>query len=194
MDSNNKMNFMNNEEKEKLEFVERFRDVEKFRDGVKSIYNTINEELSCNWKSYDITVDDKVYHLHPASTPEEELQQERDRLEIIKFLLHDAINIMLENTINNNDESEFLTPDPFSLIYKLMFPVTKQEDHQYEVYKEEIVSNLDENGVPITAKKLNMDSVHVKWQNRNEFNDDYFGPDNVVNVVFKEVEAKNESI
>ena len=68
---------------------------------------------------YDITVDDKVYHLHPASTPEEELQQERDRLEIIKFLLHDAINIMLENTINNNDESEFLTPDPFSLIYKL---------------------------------------------------------------------------
>lgn len=122
----------------------------------------MNNALSQDWKTYEITIGDEHFDLHATSTFDEEIKMDADRKRVIKLLLMDALDRYIDQ-IDSEDAS-----NPFDVINKI-FSSTKKEDHQFEIIKESIVSNLDENGNPITAKPLNMDNVLVQWQNENEY-------------------------
>lgn len=128
-----------------------------------NLYNLLNIELSRPEKSFDIEFNGRMYKFNPAWTIEEKLAQGQLRKSLITELMHEALMSML-HTIG--DEEEYAR-DHWTFILALV----RGEDprnHQFEIIKEEIVSNLDEDGKPITAKPLNMDNVLVQWQDESK--------------------------
>jgi hypothetical protein len=117
-------------------------------------YYLLDKELSQNWKSYTITINDITHELSHESEPE-------IRDVVIKQILKDAVCAYI-------DSMQECKGEPWSVITKILSGARK-EDHQFEIVKEEIVTNLDEDGNPITAKPLNEDNVLVQWQDENRF-------------------------
>lgn len=137
---------------------------EKYRKTLGSLLYEIiamqallEQELSQDWKTYTITINDQTYELNPECEPE-------IRSLVIKTLLTDAIS----SYINGICFTEHISDPSFKVITQIL-EGSRKEDHQFEIYKEEVVSNLDADGNPITAKPLNQDSVYVQWQDQSKF-------------------------
>lgn len=129
------------------------------------MYSLLSEELSRTDKCFDVEFNGFMFKFNPACTIEEKLEQNQLRKKLITELMHEAIISML-NTIH--DEEEFDGIDHWKYV-KALVSGEDPRNHQFEIIKEEIVSNLDEDGKPITAKPLNHDSVYVQWQDENKF-------------------------
>ena len=124
--------------------------------SLADIYKALNIELSQDWKTYTITINDETFELSPECEP-------AVREMVIKQLLKDAVIVEIDRKGDAGYQG-----DPFGVIIKILSGARK-EDHQFEIVKEEIVTNLDEDGNPITAKPLNEDNVLVQWQDENRF-------------------------
>lgn len=131
--------------------------VYNFTGSLHLLHYKLNKELSQDWKSYTITINDQTHELNPECEPEM-------RNIVIKQLLKDAACSYIDGM---NNDSENGTP-VFTVINRILSGARK-EDHQFEIVKEAIVTNLDADGNPITAKPLNEDSVYVQWQDQNKF-------------------------
>jgi len=130
--------------------------LDELRKPLFDLYQLLNQELSQDWKSYEITINDNTYDINQECEP-------AVRSMVIKQLLKDAINAHIDSI--DNDDFEGV---PFAVISRI-FSGARKEDHQFEIIKENVVSNLDENGNPITAKPLNLDSLYIQWQDQNRF-------------------------
>ena len=124
--------------------------------SLNQLYEALNKELSQDWKNYTITINDETFDLSSESEPEV-------RSVVIKQLLKDALVVLIDHKGEEDYEG-----NPFEVIIRILSGARK-EDHQFEIVKEEIVTNLDEDGNPITAKPLNEDNVLVQWQDENRF-------------------------
>jgi hypothetical protein len=133
-------------------------EISKIIHGINDLYDLLYKELSQDWKSFTITVDNKVFEIN--STTDAVL-----RSTLIKLLLKDAVSILIEDLHSDEDKPY---RSAFSSINRILSGARK-EDHQFEIVKEEIVSNLDADGKPITAKPLNVDSMYVQWQDQSKF-------------------------
>jgi len=120
-------------------------------DGIDRMYDLLDKELSQDWKTYAITINNITYELNPECDP-----ALRDM--VIKNLLKDAIIAYIDCA---NDSA-------FNVVERILSGARKEE-HQFEIIKEQIVTNLDSDGNPITAKPLNEDSVYVQWQDESKF-------------------------
>ena len=125
------------------------------QQGINTLYKLIEIELSKDWKDYIVTINDEVFEINSECT-------QSVKSMVIKELLRDAITSYIDGIQKEN------YMDPFNVINQL-FNGARKEDHQFELVKEEIVSNLDKDGIPISAKSLNHDSVFVQWQDENKF-------------------------
>ena len=125
------------------------------QERIDELYRLINKELSQDWKSYTVTINEEELELNSECEP-------ALRRMVIKELLKDACCAYIDNIFEDSYTSSF------SVINKILNGARK-EDHQFEIIKEEIVTNLDEDGNPITAKPLNEDNVLVQWQDENRF-------------------------
>jgi hypothetical protein len=123
--------------------------------SLDDIYELLNHELSQSWKEYTVTINDDTHELSAQSEP-------AIRNIVIKQLLKDALCAHIDSIGDDDNDSAF------NVIERILSGARK-EDHQFEIIKEEIVTNLDENGNPITAKPLNEDNVLVQWQDENRF-------------------------
>jgi hypothetical protein len=124
-------------------------------EGIEKLYELMDKELSQDWKTYTITINDVIYELDAECDP-------ALRKIVIKQLLKDAINAYIDSFNDGNNASAF------NVVEKILNG-SRKEDHQFEIITEKIVSNLDEDSKPITAKPLNVDSVLVQWQDQNKF-------------------------
>ena len=125
----------------------------------------LHKELSRPDKSIDVVYDGVNYNFNPATTKEDKKKQRRLRKKLFNKLLRASFKSMLD-TINS--EYDFDNTDHWKVICALVSG-EDPADHQFEIIKEEIVSNLDENGKPIAAKPLNMNNVLVQWQDESKF-------------------------
>jgi len=128
---------------------------EDISSAIYSVYKLLDQELSQDWKSYTITINDVTHELNYECDP-----AVRDM--VIKQLLKDALCAHIDNI----DQDHYIAP--FDIISRILNGARK-EDHQFEIIKEEIVPNLDANGKPITAKPLNEESIYVQWQDQSKF-------------------------
>ena len=117
------------------------------------IYSQLEEELRQDWKTFSITIDDIVYDINSYD--------HETRNTVIKLLLKDAFSAYLESM--DNDKIK-----PFEVIYRILNGARK-EDHQIEIIKETYTPDLDEQGNPIKAKPLNVDSIYVQWQDQSKY-------------------------
>ncbi len=138
----------------------------ELESAVFNFYNVMYHALSDDWKTYEITIGDDKYDFHPATTSDEKIEMAVKKKKVISYLLIDALTKYIEEL--GEDDDDFYK-DPFKIIDRILFSATRKEDHQFEIIREEVVSNLDENGNPVTAKALNQDSVYVQWQNENNY-------------------------
>ena len=129
------------------------------QESVQTLYEALIKELSQDWKNYTINIDGKVYDLNSSS-------DEETVSEVVKMVLKDAMIAKVESI--DCDEDFYPHSYAFNVINRILSGARK-EDHQFERIKTEIVTNLDENGNPITAKALNQDSIYVQWQDENRF-------------------------
>jgi hypothetical protein len=128
-----------------------------------NLHHFLNIELSRPEKSFDIEFNGRMFKFNPAWTIEEKLEQAQLRKTLITELMHEAMMSML-NTIHDEEEYE---KDHWTFVLALV----RGEDprnHQFEIISEEVVSNLDEDGKPITSKPLNEESILVQWQDQNK--------------------------
>jgi hypothetical protein len=121
------------------------------------LYVSLEQELSQDWKTYTVTINDVTHEINPECEP-------AVRTVVIKQLLKDALCAQVDHEANVGD----FTGDPFAVINRILSGARK-EDHQFEIIKEEVVTNLDADGNPITAKPLNEENVLVQWQDQNRF-------------------------
>jgi uncharacterized protein YrzB (UPF0473 family) len=117
------------------------------------IYSQLEEELRQDWKTFSITIDDIVYDINSYD--------HETRNTVIKLLLKDAFSAYLESM--DNDKIK-----PFEVIYRILNGARK-EDHQIEIIKETYTPDLDDQGNPIKAKPLNVDSIYVQWQDESKY-------------------------
>lgn len=134
--------------------IDIYKGVYPIEEGIDKLYELLDKELSQDWKSYTITINDVTHEINSQCDP-----AIRDR--VIKQLLKDAINAHIDYLDTDMDTA-------FNVIERI-FSGERKEDHQFEIVKEEIVSNLDADGKPITAKSLDHESVYVQWQDENKF-------------------------
>lgn len=130
--------------------------LEELLTNINRLHKLLVKELSQDWKTYTITIGEETHDINSQCDP-------TVRSMVIKQLLQDACSGYIDNKYK-----EGYVGNDFSVITRILNGARK-EDHQFEIIKEEIVTNLDENGNPITAKPLNEDNVLVQWQDENRF-------------------------
>ena len=130
-------------------------DIIVLQERIDELYRLMNKEFSQDWKSYSITIDNKEFEINHESDP-------ALKAIVIKALLKDAVCSYIDNLFQDSCKNDF------AIITRILNGARK-EDHQFEIYKEEIVTNLDADDNPITAKPLNEDNVLVQWQDQNKF-------------------------
>lgn len=129
------------------------------------IASILSRALSRPDKSFHIVYAGEEYNLFPATTEQEREEQFMLREKLIIALIGEGLRSMFD-TLHN--EHLYENTDH----WKHMRALVSGEDpanHQFEIVKSEVVSNLDADGNPITAKPLNEDSVYVQWQDENKF-------------------------
>jgi hypothetical protein len=132
------------------------------KDNIHQLYCLLHEALSRPDKSFDIQIGERNFKLYPSTSEQEEKEQYMERETLIQFLIRAAIIDYMDSLIDTNES------DPWKNIIGLISG-EDPADHQFEIIKEEVVTNLDADGNPITAKPLNDENVLVQWQDQNRF-------------------------
>jgi hypothetical protein len=127
--------------------------------AIFDLYMALNQELSQDWKTYTVTINDVTHELNPECEPV-------IRRMVVKELLKDALIAHIDSIDEDNDHTSAF--NAFNVIKRILSGARK-EDHQFEIIKEQVVTNLDADGNSITAKPLNEDNILVQWQDETKF-------------------------
>ena len=139
----------------------------KIKNNVSAIYTLLDKLLCRSDMSFDIQIGDEYFNFYTPLSFEEKVEQSNSRHKLIKFLIQDALNC-LASTVG--DDEEYWEIEPWRNI-KGLVSGADPADHQIEIIKEDVkIVDLDEQGNPIKAKPLNMDSIYVQWQDQSKFN------------------------
>jgi hypothetical protein len=93
--------------------------------GIESLYKMIYKDMSQDWKTYTVTINDVTHKLNQECDPVIKSM-------VIKQLLKDAINTYIDR---KNDE-EYKDHNAFNVIERMIYSVRK-EDHRFEIIKKE---------------------------------------------------------
>jgi hypothetical protein len=73
--------------------------VNYIQDGIESVYETLDKNLSLMHIGFDIDYKDRKYKFTPPTTKEEQKQHEREKKKFIKLLLSDCLKDSLNSVI-----------------------------------------------------------------------------------------------
>lgn len=150
---------MNKYQKRALELTD------QINKSMFELYTLVDKELSRPEKSFDIMYESINYRFHPSTTDDERSNQCYLRKELLACMFEDALLNMVY-TIHDNDQ--YHERNHWENIVHLVSGADPA-DHQIEIIKETYTPDLDEQGNPIKAKPLNMDSIYVQWQDESKF-------------------------
>lgn len=142
-----------------------------FADTIVKIYKFIDETISAKGKSFEFRWRKGFYRYDPPFTLKDKKAMDKMRDKIAKFLIRDAFNVLLkELPLQDDHHYEWDIGRAFNRISQLEFSKPIDYYALEKINPDEVKPvDLDEQGNPIKAKPLNMNSIYVQWQDESKF-------------------------
>ena len=94
----------------------------ELEESLYELHRVLYREFSQDWKSFTININDKIYEIDALATKE-------TKNEVIKYLIIDVVNFLLENSEIFTDADDIR--DPYNVIHSILNGA-RTEDNQKE--------------------------------------------------------------